>query len=96
MKTMEEIFKERSRQIKRCQKICDELNKDWENPRYTYEYDVCESGFTNFYFRLNNGADMVIRKVENSFLDTEESKILSEYGPSTQQRYLWDFQGLLK
>lgn len=96
MKTIEEIFKERERQIKKCQKICNSLNADYDWPRYTYRYDVCESGFTNFYFRLNNGADMLTRKVENSFLDTEESKILSDYGPSTEQRYLWDIQGLLR
>lgn len=96
MKTMNELFKERDRQIKRCQKVCDELNKDWGEPRYTYQYDVCESGFTNFYFRLNNGADMLIRQVGNSFLDTEESKILSDYCPSTERLTLWDIQGLLK
>ena len=96
MKTMEEIFKERERQINKCQKICNSLNSDWEEARYTYIYDVCESGITNFYFRLNNGADMLIREVRNSFLDTEESNILSDYGPSTQQRLLWDLQGLLR
>lgn len=96
MKTIEEISKERERQIKKCQKICNYLNSDLEESRYTYIYDVCESGFTNFYFRLNNGADMLIREVRNSFLDTEESNILSDYGPSTQQRLLWDLQGLLR
>lgn len=96
MKTMEEIFKERERQIKRCQAIVKALNGELGEARFTYHYDVCESGFTNFYFRLNNGADMLTRKVENSFLDTEESKILSDYGPSTEQRYLWDIQGLLR
>ena len=58
-------------------------------------YDDCESGFTKFYFYLNNGAAMLIRTVENEFLDTEESKILSDYGPSTEQRLLWRIQGLL-
>ncbi|MBU9872033.1 hypothetical protein KTQ89_06615 [Holdemanella porci] len=96
MKTMDELFRERGRQIERCQRICNELNKDWEEPRYTYHYDDCESGFTKFYFCLNNGAEMLIRTVKNEFLDTEESKILSDYGPSTEQRYLWDLQGLLK
>lgn len=94
--TNEQIFKERERQINRCQKICNSLNADWEEPRYTYRYDECESGFTNFYFRLNNGADMPIRQVENRFLDTEASKILSDYGPSTEQKRLWDFLGWLK
>ena len=96
MKTMDEIFRERARQIERCQKVCDELNKDWDEPRYTYHYDDCESGFTKFYFYLNNGAEMLIRTVKNEFLDTEESKILSDYCPSTEQLTLWDIQGLLK
>lgn len=96
MKTMDEIFRERARHIDRCQKICNSLNAEWEEPRYTYRYDDCESGFTKFYFYLNNGAEMLVRIVKNEFLDTEESKILSDYEPSTEQRYLWDLQGLLK
>lgn len=96
MKTMDELFRERARQIERCQKNCDSLNADWNEPRYTYHYDDCESGFTQFYFYLNNGAEMLIRTVKNEFLDTEESNILSDYGPSTEQRLLWDLQGLLK
>lgn len=95
MKKMDELFKERARQIKRCQKICDSLNADFAEPRYTYHYDDCESGFTKFYFYLNNGAEMLVRTVKNEFLDTEESKILSDYGPSTEQRLLWSIQGLL-
>ena len=96
MKTMDEIFRERARQIERCQKICDSLNADWNEPRYTYHYDDCESGFTKFYFYLNNGAEMLVRTIKNEFLDTEESKILSDYSPSSEQLKLWDFLGLLK
>ena len=95
MKTMDEIFRERARQIERCQKICNSLNADFAEPRYTYRYDDCEIGFTKFYFYLNNGAEMLVRTVKNEFLDTEESKILSDYGPSTEQRLLWSIQGLL-
>ena len=95
MKTMDELFRERSRQIDRCQKICNSLNKDLVKPRYTYHYDDCESGFTKFYFKLNNGAEMLVRTVKNEFLESEESKILSDYSPSTEQRLLWSIQGLL-
>lgn len=95
MKTMDELFRERGRQIDRCQKICNSLNEGLSTPRYTYHYDDCESGFTNFYFILNNGADMLVRTVKNEFLETEESKILSDYSPSTEQRLLWSIQGLL-
>ena len=96
MKIMDELFRERGRQIERCQRICNELNKDWDEPRYTYHYDDCKSGFTKFYFCLNNGVEMLVRTVSNEFLDTEESKILSDYCPSTEQKQLWDFLGLLK
>lgn len=95
MKTMDELFKERARQIKRCQKVCDELNKDWNEPRYTYHYDDCESGFTKFYFILNTGAEMLVRTVKNEFLETDESKILSDYSPCREQLLLWSIQGLL-
>ncbi len=95
MKTMDELFRERGRQIDRCQKICNSLNKDLVEPRYTYHFDDCESGFTKFYFTLNNGAEMLVRTVKNEFLETEESKILSDYSPSTEQRLLWSIQGLL-
>ena len=41
MKTMDELFRERARQIERCQKICNSLNEEWNEPRYTYRYDDC-------------------------------------------------------
>lgn len=55
----------------------------------------CESGFTNFYFRLNDGSEHLIKRVANDFLDSEESKDLSNYTPESQQLIMWDLMGLL-
>ena len=95
MENIDEIFRERRRQIERCRKICDSLNEGLSTPRYTYRYDDCESGFTKFYFILNTGAEMLIRTVINEFLETDESKILSDYGPCREQLLMWSIQGLL-
>ena len=95
MKTMDEVFNERRRQIERCRKICGSLNEGLSTPRYTYRYDDCESGFTKFYFILNTGAEMLVRTVKNEFLGTDESKILSDYSPCREQLLLWSIQGLL-
>ena len=86
--TNEQIQMMRDRQINRCEAICKALDM-------TFHYDVCESGFTEFYFRLNDGSKHLIKRVENDFLDTEESKCLSNYEPSSQQLSMWRALGLL-
>lgn len=86
--TNEQIQMMRDRQINRCEAICKALDM-------SFHYDVCESGFTEFYFRLNDGSKHLIKRVENDFLDTEESKCLSNYEPSSQQISMWRALGLL-
>lgn len=86
---------ERERQIKKCQAIVKALNSELVEARYTYHYDVCESGLTTFSFRLNNGAEIVTVEVRNDFLDSEESKDLSIYSPKREQKIMWSMQGLL-
>lgn len=86
--TNEQIQAMRDRQINRCESICKALD-------LSFHYDVCESGFTEFYFRLKDGSDQLIKRVENDFLDSEESKDLSKYEPSSQQRSMWFALGLL-
>lgn len=86
--TNEQIQMMRDRQINRCEAICKALDM-------SFHYDVCESGFTEFYFRLNDGSKHLIKRVENDFLDTEESKCLSNYEPSSQQLSMWRALGLL-
>lgn len=88
--TNEQIQMKRDRQIDRCEAIRKALNEE-----ITYRYDVCESGFTEFYFRLNDGSEHLIKSVENDFLDSEESKCLSNYEPSRQQLSMWNLMGLL-
>lgn len=94
MMTTQQIQMKRDRQIDRCQAICKALNEEREG-RFTYRYDECESGFTNFYFRLNDGSEHLIKRVANDFLDSEESKDLSNYTPESQQLIMWDLMGLL-
>lgn len=86
--TNEQIQAMRDRQINRCEAICKALDM-------SFRYDVCESGFTEFYFRLNDGSEQLIKSVENDFLDSEESKNLSNYAPSRQQLSMWNVMGLL-
>lgn len=86
--TNEQAQMKRDRQIDRCEAICKALD-------LTYHYDVCESGFTEFYFRLNDGSEHLIKSVENDFLNSEESKCLSNYEPSSQQLSMWRALGLL-
>lgn len=86
--TNEQIQMMRDRQINRCEAICKALNM-------SFHYDVCESGFTDFYYRLNDGSEQLIKTVENDFLDSEESKCLSNYEPSRQQLSMWHLKGLL-
>jgi hypothetical protein len=86
--TNEQIQAMRDRQINRCEAICKALD-------LSFHYDVCESGFTEFYFSLNDGSKHLIKRVENDFLDTEESKCLSNYAPSSQQLGMWRVMGLL-
>lgn len=88
--TNEQAQMKRDRQIDRCEAIRKALNEE-----ITYHYDVCESGFTEFYFRLNDGSKHLIKRVENDFLDTEESKCLNNYEPSRQQLSMWNLMGLL-
>ena len=88
--TNEQAQMKRDRQIDRCEAICKALNEE-----ITYHYDICESGFTEFYFRLNDGSKHFIKRVENDFLDSEESKNLSNYAPSRQQLSMWNVMGLL-
>lgn len=87
--TNEQAQMKRERQIDRCEAICKALNG------ITYHYDDCESGFTNFYLGLNDGSEHLIKRVENDFLDSEESKNLSNYAPSRQQLSMWNVMGLL-
>ena len=56
--TNEQIQMMRDRQINRCEAICKALDM-------SFHYDVCESGFTEFYFRLNDGSKHLIKRVEN-------------------------------
>ena len=86
--TNEQIQAMRDRQINRCEAICKALD-------LSFHYDVCESGFTEFYFRLNDGSKQLIKRVKNEFLDTEESKSLSIYEPTLIQRSMWCAMGLL-
>lgn len=86
--TNEQIQMMRDRQINRCEAICKALD-------LSFHYDVCESGFTEFYFNLNDGSKQLIKRVENDFLDTEESKCLSIYVPTSQQLSMWRAMGLL-
>ena len=95
MMTTQQIQMERNRQIDRCQAICKVLNEEREG-RFTYRYDVCESGFTEFYFKLNDGSEHLLKKVKNEFLDTDDSKDLSHYTPTREQLVMWDLMGLLK
>ena len=78
----------RDRQINRCEAICKALD-------LSFHYDVCESGFTEFYFRLNDGSYHLIKIVKNDFLDSEESKCLSIYTPAPEQISMWHTMGLL-
>ena len=86
--TNEQIQAMRDRQINRCEAICKALD-------LSFHYDVCESGFTEFYFRLNNGSEQLVKRVENDFLDSEESKNLSNYEPTLEQISMWRVMGLL-
>ena len=86
--TNEQIQVMRDRHINRCEEICKALD-------LTFHYDVCESGFTEFYFRLNDGSEHLIKRVENGFLDKEESKCLSLYTPAPTQLSMWRALGLL-
>ena len=86
--TNEQIQMMRDRQINRCESICKALDM-------SFRYDVCESGFTEFYYRLNDGSEQLIKSVENDFLDSEESKNLSNYTPSSQQLSMWRAMGLM-
>ena len=86
---------ERERQINKCQAIVKALNGELEETRFTYHYDVCESGLTTFCFRLKDGAEIVTIEVRNDFLDSEESKYLSIYAPKREQKIMWSMQGLL-
>ena len=95
MMTTQQIQMERNRQIDRCQAICKVLNEEREG-RFTYRYDVCESGFTEFYFKLNDGSEHLLKKVKNEFLDTDDSKDLSHCTPTREQLVMWDLMGLLK
>lgn len=95
MMTTQQIQMERNRQIDRCQAICKVLNEEREG-RFTYRYDVCESWFTEFYFKLNDGSEHLLKKVKNEFLDTDDSKDLSHYTPTREQLVMWDLMGLLK
>lgn len=63
---------ERERQINKCQAIVKALNSELGEARFTYQYDVCESGLTTFSFRLKDGAEIVTIEVRNDFLDSEE------------------------
>ena len=86
--TNEQIQMMRDRQINRCEQIRKALD-------VTYRYDVCESGFTEFYFRLNNGSEQLVKRVENDFLASEESKNLSNYEPTLEQLSMWRVMGLM-
>ena len=94
MMTTQQIQMKRDKQIDRCQAICKALNEEREG-RFAYRYDDCESGFTNFYFRLNDGSEHLLKKVKNEFLDTDDSKDLSHYTPTREQLIMWDLMGLL-
>lgn len=96
MMTTQQIQMERDRHIDRCQAICFALNDEIKERRYSYRYDVCESGFTEFYFKLNDGSEHLLKKVKNEFLDTDDSKDLSHYTPTREQLVMWDLMGLLK
>lgn len=96
MMTTQQIQMKRDRQIDRCQAICFALNDEIKERRYSYCYDVCESGFTEFYFKLNDGSEHLLKKVKNEFLDTDDSKDLSHYTPTREQLVMWDLMGLLK
>lgn len=86
--TNEQIQAMRDRQINRCEAICKALD-------LSFHYDVCESGFTEFYFSLNDGSKQLIKRVKNDFLETEESKCLSIYEPTPVQFSMWRAMGLL-
>ena len=86
---------ERERQINKCQAIVKALNGELGEERFTYHYDVCESGLTTFSFILKDGTEIVTIEVRNDFLDSEESKDLSIYAPKREQKIMWSMQGLL-
>ncbi len=88
--TNEQIQMRRERQLNKCDLICNALNN-----KLIYHYDVCESGFTEFYYRLKDGRLYFVKKVSNNFLDSKESNNLSNYDLSRQEYSMLVMNGLL-